>query len=104
ECKTGRIVRGAIGFPTSSMHAPSRTGLEKTTRRSYRGQVDLFGVYCPENGKVYLVPVGEVPENWGWLRLVPPRNNQRKLVRWACDYEIGARVQFEEQTDLSVPR
>src|SRR5262249_16257884 len=50
QCKTGRIVRGALYFPTSSTLSRSRTGV-KTVRRPYRGEIDLFGVYCPDNGK-----------------------------------------------------
>src|SRR5262249_33120156 len=100
QCKTGRIVRGAIGFPTSSMHAPSRTGLEKTTRRSYRGQVDLFGVYCPENGKVYLVPGEDVRESLGFLRVDPPKNNQQTHIRWATDYELGTTPRLGSLSEL----
>jgi hypothetical protein len=88
QSKTGRLVRGAIIFPASSMHAPSRTGLAKTMRRAYRGQVDMFGVYCPATRKVYLVPVADVCDNWGHLRVSQPLNNQRANIRWASDYEL----------------
>src|SRR5947209_2359950 len=36
QCKTGRLIRGALYFPTSSTVARSRTGA-KTVRRGYRG-------------------------------------------------------------------
>jgi hypothetical protein len=89
QCKTGRIIRGAIYFPTSSTVARSRTG-KKTVRTPYRGQVELFGVFCPDNGKVYLVPADEVPVNAAWLRLDPPRNKQKTRIRWAQPYEIAS--------------
>ena len=28
----------------------------------YRGEADLFGVYCPDTREVYLVPVNDAPE------------------------------------------
>jgi hypothetical protein len=89
QCKTGRIVRGAIYFPTSSTVARSRSG-KKTVRTAYRGQVELFGVFCPDNGKVYLVPADEVPMTSARLRLDPPRNQQKTRIQWAQPYEIAS--------------
>lgn len=54
QCKTGHMMsNGSIRFSTcsSTFH---RSGGRKM---SYRGQADLFGVYCKETNKVYLVPV-----------------------------------------------
>ena len=93
QCKTGRIICGAMYFPTSSTVARSRSGV-KTVRRAYRGQIDLFGVFCPDNRKVYLVPVGDVPQNSAWLRVEPPRNNQQSRIKWASAYEIGGVAQL----------
>jgi hypothetical protein len=86
QCKTGHIRSGAILFNSSSMHA-HRGG----TRRDYRGQAELFGVYCPQNRKVYLVPVEDVGERMGSLRLEPAKNNQQAGVRWADKYEVKPR-------------
>lgn len=93
QCKTGRMIRGAIYFPTSSTVARSRSGV-KTVRRAYRGEVELFGVFCPDNGKVYLVPVDEVPPTCAWLRVEPPANKQRTHITWAAQYEIGGVAQL----------
>ncbi len=58
-------------------------------RKGYKGEADYFGVYSPEMGKVYLVPVDDVPiGSKGLLRLHATRNNQQKGVKWAKDYEI----------------
>lgn len=54
----------------------------------YRGDADLFGVYCPETRGVYLVPVDEVGKRSCRLRVAPTRNNQRQNVRWARDHEL----------------
>jgi hypothetical protein len=99
QCKTGRLIRGAIVFPTSSMHAASRTGLAKAIRRSYRGQIDAFGVFCPQTGTIYLVPVDDVPETGGMLRFSPPKNGQKTHLRWAKQYQIGAVAQLGECLD-----
>ena len=59
------------------------------TRRGYRGEVDLFGVWCSSlPDSVYLVPVGDVPETMGQLRVDPPNSKQVKGIRWASEYEV----------------
>lgn len=86
QVKTGRLTDdgGAIVFPTCSNN--SNTGAV----HGYRGAADLFAVFCPQNGKTYLVPVDHVGAREAFLRLVPGRNNQRARVRWAADYEVVA--------------
>ncbi len=80
-------MRGAIVFPTHRQRAVKReTGWERRIV-SYEGEIEFFGVYCPENDKVYLVPLSEVHSAWmGMLRVEPPKNNQRKRIQWADDY------------------
>lgn len=75
QVKTGRIRDGAVRFNTSSWQYGGYV-------RDYVGGADLFGVYCPENGLVYLVPVGEAC----YLRLTEPQNNQKMHVKYASDY------------------
>jgi PD-(D/E)XK endonuclease len=60
------------------------------SRRDYRGQIELFGVYCPDTSCAYLVPVRDVPHrSQAALRVDEPRNNQRQRIRRAADYELG---------------
>ncbi len=89
QCKTGRLRDGAVRFNTCSLtyHPPSNQGT-KNYRHHYRGAADYFGVYCPQTDRVYLVPVDEVGKNVGALRVEPPKNSQRKRVRWARDFEL----------------
>lgn len=82
QCKTGVYRSGSIVWNTNSHRRDH-------TRMGYRGDADLFGIYCPTTDKVYLVPVDEVGENEGRLRVEPSRNNQEKRVRWARDYEVA---------------
>jgi len=81
QCKTGRLIKGAVYFPTSIWCRGNKY-------RPYRNDVDYFGVYCPGTEQVYLVPVGDVPDRGASLRVEAPRNNQSKGVRWAKDYVI----------------
>ncbi|MGZ4104997.1 MAG: group I intron-associated PD-(D/E)XK endonuclease [Actinomycetota bacterium] len=93
QCKTGRLRNGAIKFATCSTnyHHPNREP-SVPYRRHYRGNADVFGVHCPENDHVYLVPVSHVGARSGVLRVEPTRNNQAARIRWARDYEIWPRV------------
>jgi hypothetical protein len=86
QCKTGRLRNGAVWFPACSRC--SRKGPNGYVRRTYRGEIELFGVYCPDNGKCYLVPVGEVASISGCLRTDPPGNGQKTRIHWAEDYEM----------------
>jgi PD-(D/E)XK endonuclease len=82
QCKTGRLFKeGVVFFPTAIW-------CRNLSYRSYRGDVDLFGVYCADTGQVYLVPIADVPEKAASLRVVPPKNGQTRGVRWAKDYVI----------------
>ncbi len=84
QCKTARISKDQayLNFNTSSI-----TGGRKE-RKGYRDDVEFFGVYCPETGKVYLIPVEVVPEGQAYLRLKKAKNNQEKRIVWAKDYEL----------------
>ncbi|MBV9121744.1 MAG: hypothetical protein JO112_00100 [Planctomycetes bacterium] len=101
QCKTGRLVKGAVGFYPCSVDSRSEKG--RCIRKSYRGEVEYFGVYCPDNGKIYLVPI-EVVTGWKCtLRVDPTRNHQQKNIHWAQDYEIGSEPQMGDNADLAMP-
>jgi hypothetical protein len=86
QVKTGRIRRGVVQFKCCSTHGHRRTVL---TTRPYKGEVDLIAVFCADNGKVYLVPEAELTRTQSYLRLVPPKNNMVKTIRWASKYELA---------------
>lgn len=83
QCKSGRIRNGCIKFNTSSTE-----WYKGHRRKSYKGQIDYFGVYCPENDKTYLIPINIIGETQGLLRISKPKNNQVKYIRWSKEYEI----------------
>lgn len=89
QCKTGRLFHGAVYFRPHRLRAARReTGwIRRVT--DYRGDVDFFAVYCPENDSVYLVPIEAVTSSRSCcLRVIPAKNNQMKRIRWAKDYVV----------------
>ena len=86
QCKTGQLRNGAVLFNSCSCHGHQRDPAQ--VRRSYRGEIDCFGVYCPETRGVYLIPV-DICGIHTTLRVDGPRNNQRAGVRFARDYLAG---------------
>lgn len=81
QCKTARLAKGVLYFRTCSN--------TKNQPRPYHGEVDAFGVYSPDTGSAYLVPLDGLADNACSLRLGPTANNQAKGIRFAADYEIG---------------
>lgn len=83
QCKTARLVRNGsvIEFATTSKNYAQQ-------RTTYVGLVDYFGVAVPGRPGVYLVPVSEVGKSSAYLRVAPPVNGQRSLVRMADDFLI----------------
>ncbi len=89
QSKTGHIFQGAVGFPTQSLRAAKRETGWRRLASNYQGEVEYFGVYCPDNGQVYLVPIEDAQTNrMTFLRIDPPKNNQKKRIRWAKNYEV----------------
>ena len=87
QCKTGRLRKGAVFFAAQSV----RTNMgPKALTRTYQGEIDFFGVYCPDTGEIYMVPVDEVPAGGSAasLRVDHPLNNQMRCVRWARDFQL----------------
>ena len=86
QVKTGRIRGDVLIFNCSSTHGHRRTAIKS---RPYRGEIELLAVYCPDDGKVYIVPEPELTRTVIYLRLAPPRNNMVKTIRWASHYELA---------------
>ena len=72
-------------FNACSTHGHRKSDV---TSRPYRGQIEYLAVYCPENGKVYLLPEADLTRSKIQLRLTPARNNMEKNIRWASRYEL----------------
>jgi len=104
QCKTGRLRNGVIKFPCCSINYEHPTPRKGFYARDYRGSADLFGVYCPENDAVYLVPVYEVGRKEGCLRVDPTKNHQSERIRWAIDFEVKPGLSDRQATALLARR
>jgi hypothetical protein len=82
QCKTGRLRNGVVRFKVVSTNG--FTGKD----RDYKGQVDVFLVWCPELNAVYEVPVGTCGKRIMSLRVQPTRNGQTAYVRFAAQYLV----------------
>ena len=88
QCKTGRIRNGAVVFKVCSSYAHHPNPKERFRR--YGDSVDYYGVHCPDNGGVYFLPAGEFRDHFEVaLRVDPPRNYQRRRIRYAERYRIA---------------
>ena len=90
QCKWAVRQGDVIGVGTRRCRR-SRAGL---VHRSYEaGEIDAIAAYCPDVECCYLLPQAlSVNRTVVLLRLEPTRNNQRSGIRWARDYELGARL------------
>jgi hypothetical protein len=86
QCKTGRLRRGCVLFNTQSV----RTNTKGWLTRGYQGEAEMFLIYCPENERIYAVPVNEAPASSGSLRVAETLNGQEEGIRWASEYELPA--------------
>ena len=83
QVKTGRLRRGVVIFSCVSNHAH-----RKMPASQYRGLIDAFAVFCPDNDGFYVVPIDApaVTDTQASLRVVAPLNNMQKMINWAKDY------------------
>ena len=86
QVKTGRLRNGVVIFNCFSSHS-HRGG---AACRPYTGEIQYFGVYCPELDSTYLIPIGELPVQHGMLRVEPAKNGQWRKLRWAERYLLSA--------------
>lgn len=99
QIKTGKLSSdgSVIRFATAS------NNWHRGTTHSYVGQIEYFAVFCPDNGKTYLVPVGDVGRKVASLRLAPTRNGQVVDVRMATEYEVKSNARTEAATPARTP-
>ncbi len=85
QCKSGVLRNGCVLFRVYSVSG------HDTRAKGYHGQVDAFGVYCPDTNDSYLVPIEAIAtcEHVVALRIEPTRNGQRRGVRSAAEFVIA---------------
>jgi hypothetical protein len=84
QCKTGVLRDGFITFRVCNADARRPLGVP------YQDQIEAFGVFCPQNGRTYLIPMTAVVANSSTarLRVEPARNGQQRGIRLAETFEI----------------
>jgi hypothetical protein len=85
QCNTGILRKGFIEFNVSSADGRRPKGV------AYVGQVEAFGIYCPQNRKVYLVPIDRIVArvSRARLRTDATKNGQVRGVTLAAAFEIA---------------
>lgn len=87
QVKTGRLRNGCVLFAAQRI-----SGHSGVRRQPYAaGDFDLFAVYCPDNDRIYLLPMLEGLAE-GRLRVNKTGNNQRQKIRWADEFEFETRL------------
>lgn len=80
EVKTGRLKKGKIQFRTCSVVRGKTIWASKAA--------DLYGIYCPELDKVYLLPIHLAGNTVGTLRVDPRGNGSKKGILMASDFVV----------------
>ena len=91
QCKWVARRNGVLTvFCTSNRCAP-----EGLRRRTYSAdEVDAIAAYCLELDRCFLVPISLVANRPSIaLRVEPCRNNQRRGINWADDFDLAATLQ-----------
>lgn len=104
QCKTGRLQRYGTVVVSDLRGGNSHEG---SSPRGYLEDVDFFGIYCPQNDAVYLVPVSDAKKSSVTLRIEPAKNKQAVGCRMACDYEVRPDVEwvgFNEKVERPAPQ
>ena len=87
QCKDWATARQSDHLPHRQLLPSSSEPKDPETY--YVGEIDFFRV-CPENGAIYLIPITQAPTGaMATLRVNPPRNGQRRRIRYASTFEIA---------------
>lgn len=65
---------------------------QKSSRKYTDKEIDLFGLYCIENGFIGLLPISEYSSKETIIRIKPSQNNQTKNVKMMDDYLFNVQL------------
>lgn len=104
QCKTGRLTKdgNCFEFNTVSVSAGKRGNLKK----GYIGKAEVFAVYLPANGKVYIIPVDEAPGRTDMILRFKSagviRSNGRQSWRVSYEEAIGGVAKYNWAEDYEL--
>ncbi len=81
QVKTARITNNCVIFNTCSNNKGYK-------RKSYHGDIDLFGVYCKELNECYLIPVEKTGVSAMRLKINLTKNNQVKGINYKDSFKL----------------
>lgn len=84
QVKHAKISNGSV---TVNLHTRYQKGGEWVSTVHSESTIDEFCIYCPDNRKVYKVPVGAAPDYAMKLRVDEECQNSPR-INWATEYEI----------------
>jgi len=83
QCKTAWVADRCVVFQTASKNG--FTG----KRHGYRGQIDIFLVYCPQLKTFYRIPINKAPMTEMRLRISSVKKTSPKTtINWARDFQL----------------
>jgi PD-(D/E)XK endonuclease len=90
QCKWAAVRGDVLYVPCVSSW---RSGDGFVHRPYSAAEIDAVAAYSMELDRCYFVPIGRVDGRPSIaLRLAPTRNNQRRRINWAEEYELAARL------------
>jgi hypothetical protein len=92
QCKSGRL---SAARDTVIAQVSTNSLTSAGTRRSVYapGEIDLFGIYCAELDRCFLLGADVVAgQHVIYLRLVPARNQQRACINLAANFEFPGAI------------
>jgi hypothetical protein len=91
QCKTAVLIGTAV--LKIACYSARRTS-EGLVKRYYSAlEIDAIAAHNRELDRCFFIPIDEIPgRSEVLLRLQPCRNNQRRAVNWADDFDFAARL------------
>jgi hypothetical protein len=99
QCKLGRLLGGVVSINLNTCRL-TPGGYVWTTYLA--DEVDAVGVFSPEIGRCFLIPIAEIAGRRAiHLRLEPAKNNQAQRINWAAEYELETMLLIEQGASRS---
>jgi len=106
QVKTGRIAKDGTCFEFNTVSVTTNTKGSIHRKRGYVGKAEYFGVYVPDNGKVYMVAVNEAPQSGSMtLRFKNAgviRSNGRQSWRVSYEEAVAGGVKYNWAEDYEI--
>ena len=94
QCKTTECIKnGKMEFSIARTN-----GFTNSKNYYTRKEVDLFFLYCIENGWTGLITFDECPSNSLIIRVAPPLNNNKIGIKWPYMYDFHERIKILQNT------